>query len=80
MDAAAAIPTPCPMILSHWGWDLKAYQYGQIVTGQLACARIVTLDDDLRGMLKDGKACTPRRISFTRCRKTNFDSAWAAFT
>ena len=56
IDAAAAIPVPCPTILSHWGWDLKAYQYGQIVTGQLACARIVTLDDDLRGMLKDGKS------------------------
>ena len=54
MDAAAAIPAPCPMILSHWGWDLKAYQYGQIVTGQLACSRIVTLDDDLRVILKDG--------------------------
>jgi hypothetical protein len=54
VDAAAAIPTPCPMILSHWGWDLKAYQYGQIVTRQLTCARIVTLDDDLRGILKDG--------------------------
>ena len=56
VDAAAAIPTPCPMILSHWGWDLKAYQYGQIVTGQLACAHIVTLDDNLRGILKDGKS------------------------
>jgi hypothetical protein len=56
IDAAAAIPAPCPMILSHWGWDLKAYQYGQIVTRQLACARIVTLDDDLRGILKDGKS------------------------
>ena len=54
MDAAAAIPAQCPMILSHWGWDLKAYQYGQIVTRQLTCARIVTLDDDLRGILKDG--------------------------
>jgi hypothetical protein len=53
IDAAAAIPTPCPTILSHWGWDLKAYQYGQIVTGQLTCARIVTLDDDLRKLLKD---------------------------
>jgi len=56
IDAAADIPTPCPRILSHWGWDLKAYQYGQIVTGQLACARIVTLDDDLRGLLKEGKS------------------------
>jgi hypothetical protein len=56
IDAAAAIPTPCPVILSHWGWDLKAYQYGQIVTGQMACARIVTLDDDLRGILRDGKS------------------------
>ena len=55
IDAAAAIPTPCPTILSHWGWDLKAYQYGQIVTGQLACARIVTLDDDLRNLLKEGQ-------------------------
>lgn len=54
VDAAAAIPAPCPMILSHWGWDLKAYQYGQIVTRQLTCARIVTLDDDLRRILKDG--------------------------
>jgi hypothetical protein len=55
IDAAAAIPTPCPIILSHWGWDLKAYQYGQIVTGQLACARIVTPDDDLRKLLRDGQ-------------------------
>jgi len=55
IDAAAAIPTPCPTILSHWGWDLKAYQYGQIVTGQLTCARILTLDDDLRKLLKDGQ-------------------------
>ena len=56
IDAAAALPAQCPMILSHWGWDLKAYQYGQIVTGQLACARIVTLDDDLRVILKDGQS------------------------
>ncbi len=56
VDAAVAIPTQCPMILSHWGWDLKAYQYGQIVTRQLTCARIVTLDDDLRGILKDGQS------------------------
>lgn len=54
IDAAAAIPAPCPAILSHWGWDLKAYQYAQIVTGQLACAQIVTLNDDLRAILKDG--------------------------
>ena len=54
VQAAAAIPTPCPTILSHWGWDLKAFQYGQIVTSELACARIVTLDDDLRGLLKSG--------------------------
>jgi len=54
IDAAAAIPSPCPAILSHWGWDLKAYQYGKIVTGQLACARIVTPNDDLRGILKGG--------------------------
>ncbi len=56
IDAAAAIPETCPTILSHWGWDLKAYQYAQIVTGQLGCAQIVTPSDDLRGLLRSGKS------------------------
>ncbi len=54
IDSASALSDRCPMILSHWGWDLKAYQYGKIVTGQLACANIVTPDDDLRGLLRAG--------------------------
>ncbi len=56
IDAAASIDQACPTILSHWGWDLKAYQYGQAVTGQLKCAQVVTPSDDLRALLASGQS------------------------
>jgi hypothetical protein len=64
LDSVAALNEPQPVLAAPWGTDYFALAYGQLLTGEIAGARLVSPADDLAPFLAEGGALYAPRDQF----------------
>jgi hypothetical protein len=76
IDSVARLDDPDPIIVAPWGTDYFALAFGQMVTGEIARARLISTTDDLNIWLDQSKPLYVSSALFHLFRPPWWEERW----